>query len=361
MSFTNISDFQKLSYSSVKLRKQILGTLLKWNWELFGLLFALILISSGLSYFFVPDDWEKLIYFNILNIFTFLIIKSCYQLIAIFSLRKKDSKITWVYIVTMLTLIAWLLCFLLLYNTTDNLKIIAIIGAIGSLLSWIFQDKIKGVATYLHIRTHHLLNIGDWIQIPAKNVDGSITKITLTSVTISNWDTTTSIIPISALSTEHVINLQSMMEGKTYGRRMYKSFTLDTSWFHPLSEDEANRLKALDDVTKYLPKDEIKEHVSNAKLYRLYLYHWLTSHPHISQHPRLIVRWLEQTNNGMPLQIYAFITDSSLMSFEWQQSLIIEHIIESLNWFGLKLYQSPSSFDVSNNNIYLTSKPAIYR
>ena len=84
------------------------------------------------------------------------------------------------------------------------------------------------------------------------------------------------------------------------------------------------------------------------------------NHPHVSQLPRLIVRWMEQKECGMPLQVYAFITDSSLPAFEWQQSQIIEHIIESMKWFGLRLYQSPSAYDVSNSNIFLSDKPASY-
>ena len=227
--------------------------------------------------------------------------------------------------------------------------------------SWIFQDKIKGVVAFLHLRMHRLLNIDDWIQVPEKKVNGQVKKITLTSVIICNWDTTTSVIPICILHSDHFINLQNMMEGKTYGRRMYKTFILDTGWFHILSKTETNKIKGLKDIIKYLPDTEIKDEMTNAQLFRLYLYHWLMNHPHISQQPRLIVRWLEQKECGMPLQIYAFIIDSNFAAFEWQQSQIIEHIIESLDWFGLRLYQSPSNYDVSNSNVFLTDKPATYR
>ena len=82
---------------------------------------------------------------------------------------------------------------------------------------------------------------------------------------------------------------------------------------------------------------------------------------HISHEPRLIVRWLEQVPEGMPLQIYAFITDSSLAPFEWQQSQIIEHVIKAMGWFDLQLYQNPSGYDASNSNIYLTQQTANYR
>lgn len=84
-------------------------------------------------------------------------------------------------------------------------------------------------------------------------------------------------------------------------------------------------------------------------------------HPHISHEPRLIVRWLEQVPEGLPLQVYVFITDCSLAPFEHQQSMIIEHIIEALAWFNLQLYQSASGYDASNCNINMADKEANYR
>ena len=214
---------------------------------------------------------------------------------------------------------------------------------------------------HTHLRMHHLLNIGDWIQVPEKDVDGEVKKVTLTSVSISNWDTTTSVIPISMLHADHFINLQNMMLGKTYGRRMLKSFVFDTSWFCTLSAEAIRKIEADHSIDLHLTDEEIGKGILNAKVFRQYLYHWLMNHSHISQLPRLIVRWLEHEGNGMPLQVYAFIIDSTLAAFEWQQSQIMEHIIESAAWFNMQLFQEASAFDVSNSNIYLTKQPAPYR
>ena len=85
------------------------------------------------------------------------------------------------------------------------------------------------------------------------------------------------------------------------------------------------------------------------------------SNSNVSQQPRLVVRWLEQKETGLPLQVYAYIMEGSMPAFEWQQSKIIEHVVESLDWFGLRLYQTPSSFDVSNSNIHMTQAEAVYR
>ena len=215
------------------------------------------------------------------------------------------------------------------------------------MLGWVFQDTLKGVVAFLHVRLNHLLSIDDWIQVPKYNIDGEVKRITLTTVTVYNWDTTTSSIPTSVLHSDHFVNLQKMSNGKTYGRLMEKSFILDTSRIRPISKEEAEQLKNNEEMRHRVPEEEIKEGVLNAHLFRLYVYHWMMNNPHVSQLPRLVVRWMEQKESGLPLQVYAFIMDTSVTAFEWQQSQIIEHIVESLDWFGLRLYQNPSSYDLN--------------
>jgi miniconductance mechanosensitive channel len=349
---------------SDSITKQILGALLK-QWPLIVVLILLLLvpvlsamIAPHLSSAIVGNYWYQLV---LLTLLVIILITACHTLTTIFSLLKRETAITWCQISILIIIGMWIICFLVISDVKSHPRFATALGVLGTVVVWIFQDTIKGVMAFIHLRLNRLLCIDDWIQVPKYNVDGIVTRVSLTTVTLYNWDTTTSSIPTSALHSDSFINLQKMREGKTYGRRMYKTFILDTGWFHKLSAEEANKLKQLDEVIRYLPKEEIHEGMTNAQLYRLYLFHWLMNHPHISQMPRLVVRWNEQKECGMPLQVYAFITDTVLPSFEWQQSQIIEHIIESLGWFGLRLYQSPSSYDVSNANIFLTKKAATYR
>ena len=106
---------------------------------------------------------------------------------------------------------------------------------------------------------------------------------------------------------------------------------------------------------------EVKCGKLNIEVFRLYIYHWLMNNPNVSQQPRLIVRWLEQTSEGLPLQLLVYLTDTMLDAFEWQQSQIMEHVIKAMGWFDLQLYQNPSGYDASNSNIYLTQQTANYR
>lgn len=372
-----LEKFSKKNLASEHLWRQIIGALFIWRPKfLWAFVILVIPLSGGITFILtshISQPSGKFLAFTefvILNLVVWLTIKVCRRLLEVFNLKKDGNSITWCYVTILFAIGLWIISFVFIFKLENNGSIATALGVIGSLLTWIFQDKIKGVVTFFHLRLHHLLNIDDWLIVDKLGVDGEVQKITLTSVIVYNWDTTTSTIPINALQTEHFVNLKSMMDGKTYGRRMLQTFILDTGWFRVLSNVEINQIQKKiaapeesnrDSVSMNLFSKEIHEGMLNAQLYRLYIYHWLMSHQHISQQPRLIVRWMEQKDGGMPLQVYAFITDSTLAQFEWQQSQIIEHIIKSLDWFGLRLYQSPSAFDVSNSNIYLTKEPADYR
>lgn len=340
--------------------------ILRKSW--FWLLLLLALCVVPFVKFPEPEGfWAKwwglapaLYRFLCVTVLLFLTLSICRNLTDYFSLKKNETGITICQITILAVVGIWVLAFLIIFNVKES-RYFWVAGVLGTLLGWIFQDTIKGVAAFIHLRLNHLLNIDDWIVVPKLNVDGEVKHITLTTVTIYNWDTTTSSIPTSVLHSDHFINYQKMTTGKTYGRRMVKSFILDTNWFFHITADDAERLKKQNDLKRYLPEEEIHEGALNAQLYRLYLYHWLMSHPKVSQKPNLVVRWLEQKESGMPLQVYAYITEGGMAAFEWQQSQIIEHIMESLDWFGLRLYQSPSSYDAGNTNVHMTDAEAVYR
>ena len=299
------------------------------------------------------STWYWLVFLTLLM---FLVIGVCNTMTNIYSLRKNETGITWCQILILIFVGIWLIGILCIIKVQKESGYFIIFGVLGTLMTWIFQDTIKGVVAFIHLRLNHLLHIDDWIQVPKLNVDGEVKRITLTTVTIYNWDTTTSSIPTSVLHNDHFINLQRMTDGRTYGRQMLKTFILDTGWFHPLTAEEIESLKQREEVKAFLLDEDFKEGVLNAHLFRLYVFHWLMNHPYVSQEPRLVVRWLEQKETGLPLQIYGFIMEGGVLAYEWQQSQIIEHIVEALDWFGLQLYQRPSSHDVSNIPNSLTEK-----
>lgn len=353
--------------SSGSLRKQICGALLKptYIWILTvlavsALVFLTMAPASCIPAILSGAYVSKVLQLSALLLLGLIVISASRTLTNIFVLQKNETGITFCQISILVTIGVLVIGTLIISNIMSHPVFATALGVVGWIMSWIFQDTIKGVTAFIHLRMNHLIHIGDWIQVPQYDVDGEVKRITLTTVTIYNWDTTTSTLPTSALYSSHFKNLQNMMEGKTYGRKLDRTFIIDTSWIHPLTRQETAALRANQEITRYIPVEEIEAGKLNINVYRLYILHWLMNNSHISHHPRLIVSWKQQQDTGLPLSVYAFVTDSTLAAFEWQQAQITEHIVLALGWFGLRLFQTPSGFDVSNSNVFMSDKCASY-
>lgn len=351
---------------------QIAGSILKSSW-----CFIITMVAVALSLaFFVPKILERISHHNyaspsdiiykvgIIAISCTLFGISAYvitNLNKLYSLRKQESRIT---ISQIILLAIFGICltsivFALGIKKDDNSFII--VSTFGAVLGWIFQDTIKSVAAFFYLRANGLLKIGDWIEVKSHGINGIVRSITLTTVQIENWDTTTSAFPVYILHAEHFKNNQRMLAGKTHGRQMARTFIIDTGWIHPLSDEETIYLRNNLDTDVCFKLSAIKKGELNIHAFRRYLYHWLMQNTHVCQQPRLFVTWEEQTSEGLPLHIHLFINDTKWEAFEWHQSEITEHVIQSLEMFNLQLYQSPSGYDASNSNIHLTETEANYR
>lgn len=283
-----------------------------------------------------------------------------HYLTPIFILRKKEARITWSQILFLFSIGLVVTSLVEYINPAANSVESMLLGGLGFVLSWIFQDTIKSVVAFFYLRANSLLKIDDWIIVASHNIDGIVKKISLTTVTVENWDTTLSSFPTYILQAEHFQNLQAMLAGKTHGRQMLRTFIIDTGWIHPLTAREVEEIKKqLGDSDPFVV-ESVKVGRQNISVFRDYVYQMLLTNPKVSHHPRLMVRWLEQQKEGLPLQMYCYITDTGMDVFEWVQSQITEKFVEALPWFGLQLYQSASGYDVSNGNIFMSPNPASY-
>ena len=358
----SVYDYRR-QLSSTRCHRLILGALFKTKYERYMIpaaltfvLIAYILWRTG--FIFV----SKILVATLMSLFLWCAWCVTKTLNEIFSLRRQETYITWSQISLLSAFGLWIVVIVSCINfQKDNPTDTVVITVFGAVLGWIFQDTIKSVAAFFYLRANGLLQIGDLITVPAKGIEGFVRTISLTTVTIENWDTTTSAFPTYILHTEHFKNSQRMMEGKTLGRLMKKTFVIDSGWIHPLTDNDVKRLRNELDVENFFIEKEVKCGKLNIEVFRLYLYHWLMNNPNVSQQPRLIVRWLEQTSDGLPLQLFVYLTDTMLDAFEWQQSKVMEHVIKAMGWFDLQLYQNPSGYDASNSNIYLTQQTANYR
>jgi miniconductance mechanosensitive channel len=61
----------------------------------------------------------------------------------------------------------------------------------------------------------------------------------------------------------------------------------------------------------------------------------------------MMVRQLQPTSQGLPLELYFFYNGTSWIPYENMQSEVFEYLFAILPEFGLKIFQSPTGYDLS--------------
>ncbi|WP_312076830.1 mechanosensitive ion channel domain-containing protein [Chryseobacterium sp.] len=232
--------------------------------------------------------------------------------------------------------------------------IIGSLGAITAVMVLVFRDTILGFITSLNVATSKNLKVGDWIGIAKYNLEGTIEDIGLLTTRIQNFDKTVSTIPTYDLMSTEVKNLQVMSESNT--RRIKKSIIFNIKSFKFLDEEMFNRLKDVNLIKNYLlqKNSELKEkrdtldhsdklingqQLTNIGTFRKYAYEYLLHNENIDQTGTILVRQMEITSQGLPLEIYCFTNDSKWEHFEQIQSDIFDHLLVASQEFDLEIMQ----------------------
>jgi len=134
-------------------------------------------------------------------------------------------------------------------------------------------------------------------------------------------------------------------------------------------DDLGQRIHAIVDAPEPVKEDELREYnaalegdadanvnarrLTNVGTFRAYVFNYLQHHPQINQDLTLLVRQRDPTPDGLPLEIYAFTSDTGWAAYEGIQSDVFDHVIAIVPEFGLRLYQSPSSADVRSVGLEL--------
>lgn len=232
--------------------------------------------------------------------------------------------------------------------------ILGSLGAITAVLVLVFRDTILGFVTGLHVATSRNLKTGDWIGIPKYNLEGTIEDINLLTTKILNFDKTVSTIPTYDLLSTEIKNLQVMAETNT--RRIKRSIVFDINSFEFVDEDLFAKLIQLNLLKDYLNKKRPEifpegedsslnmnmmngAQLTNIGVFRIYATNYLKNNQYIEQSGTIMVRQLESTPQGMPLEIYAFTNDSEWETYEQIQSDIFDHLLVAAKEFHLKVVQ----------------------
>jgi len=239
----------------------------------------------------------------------------------------------------------------------DPLTIIAGMGAFAAVILLIFKDTILGFVASIQLSANRMVNIGDWISMPSKGADGTVIDISLNTVKVQNWDKTISTIPTYALVSESFNNWKGMEESG--GRRIKRHFNIDVKSIHFLSEEDMDRFEKIKLIQDYVikKKEEIRSlnpegeipvnqrRLTNIGTFRKYVEAYLHNNPKIHENMTFLVRQLQPSEKGLPIEIYVFSNDQAWANYEAIQADIFDHILAIVPEFNLKVFQNPTGDD----------------
>ncbi|NHB59327.1 mechanosensitive ion channel family protein [Acinetobacter shaoyimingii] len=259
-------------------------------------------------------------------------------------------------------LIVYIVCALMILGTflkKDVFTLLAGFGAMAAVLMLVFQNTILSLVASVQISSYDMIRIGDWIEMPSLGADGTVIDMSLHTVKVQNFDKTYTTIPTNRLVTDTFKNWRGMADANC--RRIKRSIYIDQSSIHFLNDSEFEKLQNFLILQQYLKQktEELSKwnrtvtdlrnqrRLTNLGTFRAYLVHYLRQHPSISQEETLLVRQLQPTPQGVPLEIYVFSKTTVWADYEDIQSDIFDHILAIIGEFGLHAYQAPSGLDLN--------------
>lgn len=242
----------------------------------------------------------------------------------------------------------------------DILVIIGGLGAFAAILVLVFKDSILGFVGGLQISINDMLRHGDWISIPQFDVDGTVVDISLTTVKVQNWDKTISTVPTYSFVTESFKNWRGMKESG--GRRIKRFINIDMSSIKVCTPALFEKLKKTGLLRDYIEsrESEIRSYneqldtdeeqaaprqQTNIGIFRAYITRYLRTNDQIHQNMTFIIRQLQPTTQGLPIEIYVFSKTQKWSEFEDLQSEIFDHLLAKVPLFELRVFQRSSDAD----------------
>jgi miniconductance mechanosensitive channel len=229
------------------------------------------------------------------------------------------------------------------------------LGAASAVILLIFKDTILGFVASIQVSINDMVRIGDWVTFEKFGADGDVIEINLATVKVQNWDKTITTIPTYALISDSFKNWRGMQASG--GRRIKRAVIIKTSKIKFLTDDDIERFKKIELVSEYLKQRaaEIKvynesrnvdksvmmngRNLTNFGVFRKYLQNYIENHSAINKEMTLMVRQLEPTPQGIPMEIYAFSSDQRWQNYEYIMGDIFDHVLASVKYFDLEVYE----------------------
>ena len=237
-------------------------------------------------------------------------------------------------------------------------SLLGTLGAISAIVILIFRDTILGFVASVQVSMNDMVRIGDWITFDKFGADGDVIEINLATVKVRNFDNTTTTIPTYSLISDSFRNWRGMLDSK--GRRIKRHILIKAKSIRFLNEEDLQRMKSIQLVSSYIDvrQDEINKYnktynvdkslsingrnMTNFGLFRKYITQYLEQYPGLNKEMILLCRQLQPTAHGIPLEIYAFSKDQRFEQYEYIMADIFDHIIASISYFDLEIYEMPT-------------------
>lgn len=236
------------------------------------------------------------------------------------------------------------------------------LGALTAIFMLVFRDSILGFVASIQLVANNMVRPGDWIEMPKFGADGDVIDVSLATVKVQNWDKTISTIPTYALVSDSFKNWRGMTESG--GRRIKRSLSVDmhsVSFCTPELLARLKKIKLLEayivqkeqELTDYNREHSINEdepvngrRLTNLGCFRAYIERYLRSNPKIHKEMTLLVRQLQPTERGLPIEIYVFSNDQGWINYEAIQADIFDHLLATVSEFDLRIFQNPGGAEI---------------
>lgn len=247
---------------------------------------------------------------------------------------------------------------LIMFDTTMK-TLLTTFGAISALIFLIFKDTILGFVASIQVSVNDMVRIGDWITMDKFGADGDVIEINLATVKVRNFDNTTTTIPTYSLISDSFKNWRGMLNSN--GRRIKRHLLIKAHSVKFVTPEEVEKYKQIQhissyishrqaDIDKYNKANNIDKsnivngrNLTNLGLFRKYINQYILSHPGINKEMLLMVRYLQPTEHGIPLEIYCFSKDKEWVNYEHIMADIFDHTMASIPYFDLEVFESIST------------------
>lgn len=224
-------------------------------------------------------------------------------------------------------------------------KLLTGLGASLAVLSFVFKDTILNLVSGILLSSDKMVKVGDWIEMPSAGIDGTVIDMTLNTVKVRGWDNTISNVSPYTLTSGTFKNWQGMFSSG--GRRIARYVEIDINTVKFCTEELLERVGKLEVMREYVASlSDARLQTTNLELLRVYIERYMEAQPWLNQKMLHMVRQLQSSDTGVPLQIYAFTATTVWVEYERIQAALFEHIMAIVPLFEIKIFQRPSGGDL---------------